>query len=94
MSIGNVVWADNGLGGGTGSNGVQDGGEVGIPNVAVTLYLDDGDGVFEPTTGDTVLATDVTDANGFYLFDGLVPNTYFVWVDDTNFLGGGALANF
>ncbi len=58
--IGDFVWLD------LNSNGVQDSGEPGIPNVRVTL--DNG-------------AKVRTDANGGYLFTGLVDGTYTVTVD-------------
>ncbi len=53
-------------------DGVQDPGEPGIPGVTVTLTLPDG----------TTLTT-VTDNDGLYLFDGLVPGTYTVSVPAT-----------
>ena len=64
-SIGDYVWEDlNG-------NGQQEVGEPGIPNVTVILTGTDENGnpVNESTT---------TDANGFYLFDDLVPGMYQV----------------
>lgn len=90
MSIGNRVWFDTGAGGGTYNDGIQNGSEPGAPNVNVTLYRDDGDGIFNRAT-DTVVDTDITDGTGHYLFDGLVAGNYFVWVDDTNFQAGGQL---
>ncbi len=65
LSLGNLVWAD------TNDNGVVDGGEAGIGGVTVRLIAADGV---------TVLQTTTTNANGFYLFAGLVPATYFVEV--------------
>ncbi len=63
-AIGNRVWLDED------SNGYQDEGEDGIPNVTVTLYDSAGN----------ALATKVTDSNGNYLFTGLAAGTYFVRV--------------
>jgi uncharacterized surface anchored protein len=60
-SIGDFVWND------VNGNGVQNAGEVGIPNVTVNLVRD----------GLTV-ATTTTDANGAYLFDNLAPGAYTV----------------
>ncbi|HIF9171671.1 TPA: GEVED domain-containing protein [Photobacterium damselae] len=55
------------------------GDQRGLPGVTVTIYLDDGDNV--PDSGDTVVATDVTDANGNYSFSGLANAVYWVASD-------------
>jgi hypothetical protein len=61
-SLGDFVWQDLNM------NGIQDAGEPGVPDVNVNLY--DGNGNFiDPTT---------TDANGQYLFSGLIPGDYVV----------------
>ena len=60
--IGNFVWRDND------GDGVQDAGEPGIQGVTVTLR--DGNG--------NVVSTTLTDANGGYLFPGLIPGSYSV----------------
>jgi hypothetical protein len=65
-SIGDRVWLDSN------GNGCQDSGEAGIAGVTVTLRNSAG----------TVLATATTDANGYYLFDNLVPTTYSVTVSN------------
>jgi uncharacterized repeat protein (TIGR01451 family) len=78
LSIGNRVWLDNGLGGGTPNNGLQDGTEPGIPNVGVRLFFADAAGT---PIGNGPVASTVTDANGYYRFDGLIPGTYVVVVD-------------
>lgn len=51
-------------------NGLQDPGEPGVPGVTVRLWLDD-----------TLVATTVTDDDGFYLFQGLLAGTYEVEFD-------------
>jgi hypothetical protein len=61
-SLGDFVWID------TNHDGVQDMGELGMPDV--TVELRDCAGV--------LLATTVTDANGNYLFDGLMAGDYKV----------------
>ncbi len=61
-SIGDYVWYD------TNMNGVQDSGEAAVPDVTVNLY--DGSGALQ--------GSDITDTNGIYGFDGLVPGDYFV----------------
>jgi hypothetical protein len=64
--VGDRVWYDDD------GDGVQDPGEAGIPGVTVNL-TDCAGGI---------LATDVTDANGNYLFDGLAASTYCVVIDE------------
>ena len=66
-SIGNYVWLDKD------ADGIQDATELGIQGVTVTLTGTTGD-------GNTVTLTDVTDANGLYLFENLEPGTYTVTV--------------
>ncbi len=72
-SLGNRVWLDEGAGGGTRANGVQDGTEPGVAGVPVNLYQNGADGL--PGTADDVLiASTITDAYGIYLFDNLQPS--------------------
>jgi hypothetical protein len=80
MSLGNMVWLDNGAGGGGKNNGMLDGDEVGIPNVRVELYR-----------GSTLMGTTETDATGRYWFYGLQPGNYRVRVRSTNFATGQPL---
>jgi hypothetical protein len=61
-SLGDRVWFDTNL------NGLQDEGEAGFPGVTVELRDCAGN----------LLGTDVTDANGLYLFDNLQPGDYKV----------------
>ena len=63
-------------------SGTQDPGEPGIPGVQVKLYLDDGDGVFEPGAGDVLIDTKTTDPNGNYLFKDLPVGTFWASVDN------------
>jgi len=64
-------------------NGTQDTSEEGIPGVTVNLYLDvNQDGFYD--AGDVLVATAITDENGVYLFDGLLPGSYVVVVDETS----------
>ncbi len=63
-TIGNRVWMDEN------TDGIQDAGEPGIPGVTIELV----NGV------NAVIATTMTDANGGYLFKGVIPNTYTVRV--------------
>ncbi|MEM9819759.1 MAG: SdrD B-like domain-containing protein [Bacteroidota bacterium] len=62
-ALGNFVWED------TNGNGIQDPGELGLPNILVSLSGTDG-------TGADISQTATTDANGAYLFDDLPPGTY------------------
>ena len=71
--IGDLVWND------ANANGIQDAGELGIPNVRVTLR--DG-------ATNAVLGVDMTDASGNYLFEGLCLGNYIVEVDPTTLPGG------
>ena len=78
-ALGDYVWFDRN------SNGTQTESPFdGANGVSVRLWIDDGDSVAEPGTGDTLAATTVTaddlyGAPGYYLFDGLIPGVrYFV----------------
>jgi hypothetical protein len=61
-AIGDTVWIDEN------QNGIQDASEPGFPGATVNLY----------DCLDNFIATTVTDANGFYKFDGLTPGDYYV----------------
>jgi hypothetical protein len=71
-AIGNKVWLDDGTGGGTAGNGIQDGTEPGISGVTVTLYQNGTDGL-PGTADDIVVGTTITDALGEYYFGDLIP---------------------
>ena len=57
-ALGDFVWIDSN------SNGQQNGGEPGVPNVTVQLF-----------SGITLVATTTTNASGYYLFPNLTPGT-------------------
>ena len=82
-SLGNRVWFD------TDNSAALDGAEIGIPNVRVELYQDNGatPGVWD--AGDTFLSFDTTDASGYYRFDNLVAGDYVVLIPDDNFRDTG-----
>ena len=61
-AIGDFVWED------TDADGIQDGGEAGIENVTVNLY----------DSGDNLVASQLTAADGSYLFDNLTPGDYYL----------------
>ncbi|MCB0690437.1 MAG: carboxypeptidase regulatory-like domain-containing protein [Saprospiraceae bacterium] len=62
VSIGSTVFVDDN------DNGIQDPGEAGIPDLTLQLLDDQGN----------VLETTMTDENGNYIFDNLVPGVYQV----------------
>ncbi|MBK9968820.1 MAG: hypothetical protein IPP07_29810, partial [Holophagales bacterium] len=74
------------------NSGAQNGTEPGISGVTVLLYRDvDNDGVYEPGAADGAsVGSLVTDANGKYLFTGLVDGNYWVTIDRTQ----GALSGY
>ncbi|MCU7497415.1 MAG: hypothetical protein HF314_17825, partial [Ignavibacteria bacterium] len=61
--IGDFVWKDSD------QDGIQDANEPGIPNVMVELYK---------WEGNTPLMNDITDSKGKYLFENLMPGSYYV----------------
>jgi hypothetical protein len=86
--IGDRVWLDedNSGDGADGSNPAT-GLEPGIAGVTVALIADTNkNGVFD--SGEKIIATDVTDSDGYYLFEGLPVDAdgegYLVLVNDTN----------
>ncbi len=79
-ALGNRVWFD------TNNNSQIDfGTEVGVDNVVVNLYRNDGSGTY------VFVATDTTANGGYYLFDNLLPGEYIVALPASNFTGAGAL---
>ena len=90
-TIGDRVWNDNN------NNGIQESGELGIPNVTVGLYRDIGNNGVD--AGDPLLDTQVTNANGNYDFTDLIFGDYYVRVlegtsddqDTTNVLADATL---
>lgn len=101
MSIGNIVWLDDGAGGGVTNDGIINGTEAGIPNVTLHLYASDGTTEIDDpdNLGNPYEAT--TNAQGYYLFDLLPPGEYIVRVIPENFQFGatpadpdGALADY
>lgn len=81
-TIGDTIWLD------ANANGELDGDEGRIPGVTVALIKDNGDGEYQPSS-DPIVATAITDANGYYQFNGLPvaggteTGNYWVWVNDT-----------
>jgi uncharacterized repeat protein (TIGR01451 family) len=82
--IGNRVFSDDGSGGGTPNNGIQDGTEAGISNVALRVFAADAFG--NPVgnaivIGESNLNVVVTDSNGWFRFFRMTAGTYVVVVD-------------
>jgi protocatechuate 3,4-dioxygenase beta subunit len=65
-AIGDFVWLDED------SDGIQDAGESGIPNITVELW---------DAANTTLLATTVTDIEGKYIFTNLAPASYNVTIN-------------
>ena len=86
-SLGNRVWYD------TNNDGMINAGEVGIPNVSVSLFADaNADGT--PDTPATPVATMATDASGYYRFDTLAAGNYLVRVNASNFANASILGGY
>ncbi len=89
VAIGNVVWIDDGAGGGTSDDGILNGTEAGVDGVTVELYAA-GD-----TAGvDAPVATVLTSGGGYYMFDRLPAADYFVHIPAANFGAGQPLENY
>ncbi|OAV44631.1 hypothetical protein A3850_009065 [Lewinella sp. 4G2] len=86
VSIGSTVFLDQD------DSSTQNGMEMGLPDVEVQLFFDaDSNGVLEGPEL-TPVATQMTDADGNYYFDNLVPGFYQVQLPASNFNPGGPLA--
>jgi len=84
-SIHGFVFQDNN------TDGLVDQGE-GLVGASLNLYADDGDGLFNPTV-DTLVTSNITDANGHYYFGGLgMSGDYFV-EQTAQTVGGVSLFN-
>ena len=81
-AIGNRLFDDNGAGGGIANDGIQNGTEPGLSGVDVELRL---------TSDDSLVASATTDGTGYYYFDNLLPDQYYVEVPSTEFGSGQPL---
>ena len=61
-SLGDLIWLD------VNKNGIQDNGEAGLPGITVELY----------SCGNVLITSQVTDANGNYLFENLEAGSYYI----------------
>lgn len=85
VAIGNIIFSD------VDGDGVFDAadGDAGIENVTVELYASTANpGVDAP------LATVMTNADGYYIFDELDPGDYIVYIPGSELADGGDLDNF
>jgi hypothetical protein len=92
LCLGDLVWFD------ADDDGTVNGAEYGINGVLVELYLDDGDGIFEPGTDDA-LADSMTTAtvagqDGSYSFCSVIEGSYFVHIPASEFAPGDPLYLF
>ena len=69
VAMGDYVWID------TNGDGIQDAGEAPLAGVTVTLY--NPDGTLARDANGVLVAPAVTDADGFYLIDNLLPGDYY-----------------
>lgn len=76
-ALGNRVWYDNGTGGGTANDGIQNGSEIGVAGVMVTLVNASGQLVDRNGNVTTTPVVTTTDANGYYVFADLAAGTSF-----------------
>lgn len=86
MSIGNRVWLDSDVT--TGGDGLINGSEVGIGGVTVSLVDVGGDPIDNPLIPGYQPYIAVTNAQGYYRFDGLTAGDYVVEVDSTTMAAG------
>ena len=82
LSVGNLVFND------TNHNGAFDSGELGIGSVLLKLFRE-----FDDPLTVTPVATQSTASNGSYMFTGLTPGRYFVFVPPSEFGSGKPLVN-
>ena len=83
LTIGDTVFADDGNTTGIAGNGIQDGDEVGLANINVTLYVDlDGNGIID--ADDLAWGTLSTDGTGAYAFNNLPDGNYIAVVERTD----------
>jgi hypothetical protein len=83
--FGNKIWQD------ANNNGLLDGSETGIANVAVELYTDaNKDNVYTPGIDRLILST-TSNSSGEYQFVSKIAGNLLVVITNTNFITGGAV---
>jgi hypothetical protein len=83
--LGDRVWLDYN------NNGVQDSGESGLSNVIIKLYKDD-DGIPGQSSGDTLVGSQPTNIDGYWMFGGLDINVQYYAALDPDTLPIGYIA--
>lgn len=100
FSLGNRVWLDDGTGGGTANDGIQNGTEAGIDGVTMNLLrFDTGTSTYVPQLDSTGAAVTINTATatgggtgaGWYRFDNLPAGIYKVQIAPAEFQTGGTL---
>jgi hypothetical protein len=86
LSLGNLIWIDEGRDIGTAGNGKWESDEPVVPGVRVELYL-----AGQTPGADAPIASTMTDSAGKYLFTGLIPGDYVVHIPASEFDSGGSL---
>ena len=71
-------------------NGIVDGGEE-LAGVALRLFVDNGDGVYQPGVDDSQVGSATSDANGEYCFDGLDATLSYWVVQQSQTVNGTSL---
>ncbi|MEZ6118806.1 MAG: SdrD B-like domain-containing protein [Pirellulaceae bacterium] len=73
------------------ADGVPSAGET-MPAITVRLFMDDGDGIFEPGTDDIQASGDeLTDTDGVYCFEDLDPEAGYFVLQPSQSFGGATL---
>jgi subtilisin-like proprotein convertase family protein len=85
VGVGNLVFAD------TNGDGIFGAGEAGIGGVDVQLFVQGANPLSATPVATTVTST-APGSVGCYLFTGLVPGSYFVFLPGSEFASGGPLA--
>ncbi len=85
MTLGNLIWNDNGIAAGHNNNGIFDTDESGIDNVTVELWSGDGS---------TQIGSTITAGGGIYTFTGLPAGDYIVRLPAGDFNPTGVLRDY
>jgi hypothetical protein len=84
VAIGNLIFLDNGDGSGTENDGIRNGSEPSVSGVKTELY----------DSGNNLVSTEITDANGRYYFDNIGQGDYYVKIPASEFVSGKPLDGY